>query len=191
MIEQKKAIRKTLRQKRKALSADERKQMELQLKRHLQPFVKRGRKIAAYLACGSEADLLPWIRYAQKRGCRVFVPFIDKKCKRLWFTEYHHRRNTLHSRPYFGIPQYEGKKYRAEQLQVILLPLLGIDQQGIRMGQGGGFYDASLQYCVHRADRPKLIGVGFACQMVEVLPRDPWDIPLDAFVSEEEMVCFK
>lgn len=184
MVDEKKAIRSELRQKRKAISPEERAKSEQLLKEYLSPFIKQGSKVAAYLACGSEADLLPWMQSAQDVGCRVFVPYIEEGNRRLWFTEYEKTGNELHSKPFFGIPQFEGKKYRAEELDVILLPLVGIDQRGFRMGQGGGFYDTTLEYCIGNADRPKLIGVGFSCQMVEALPTDPWDMQLDAFVSE-------
>lgn len=184
MMDAKKTIRSALREKRKAISSEERIQSEQLLKQHLSSFFEKNCKIAAYLACGSEANLLPWMQSAQDEGSRVFVPFIEKDCRRLWFTEYEKEGNELHSEPFFGIPQFEGKKYRAEELDVILLPLVGIDQQGFRMGQGGGYYDTTLEYCVDQPNRPKLIGVGFSCQMVDSLPVDPWDMQLDGFISE-------
>jgi 5-formyltetrahydrofolate cyclo-ligase len=64
---------------------------------------------------------------------------------------------------------------------VILMPLLGFDKHGTRLGYGGGYYDrtlASLQ------KRPRLIGFAFALQEVDHIPREAHDVPLDAIVTE-------
>ena len=52
---------------------------------------------------------------------------------------------------------------------------------------GGGYYDRFLAKKKHR---PYLLGVAFACQQAPVLPRNEWDVPLDAVVTEEGMLEF-
>jgi 5-formyltetrahydrofolate cyclo-ligase len=65
---------------------------------------------------------------------------------------------------------------------VILMPLLGFDSTGTRLGYGGGYYDRSL---AAMAQRPMLVGLAFSCQHFDHIPRDGHDIPLDAVVTEE------
>jgi 5-formyltetrahydrofolate cyclo-ligase len=57
---------------------------------------------------------------------------------------------------------------------------------------GGGYYDATLAYLAHRRHwkKPLLIGVGYACQRVQVVPRDAWDVPLDGYLSEAGLAIF-
>ncbi len=65
---------------------------------------------------------------------------------------------------------------------IFLVPLLAVDRQGTRLGQGGGHYDRTL--AALRARRPVLaVGVGWDMQRVDALPRDPWDMPLDAVAT--------
>jgi 5-formyltetrahydrofolate cyclo-ligase len=70
---------------------------------------------------------------------------------------------------------------------VILMPLLGFDRVGTRLGYGGGYYDRTLM----RLERgPRLIGFAFECQAFERIPRAPHDVPLDAIVTEAGVMHF-
>ena len=181
-------LRQLLRQKRQGILPDERLMREKAIYQHLLPLIKRGRKIGVYMAFGSELDLSLWIKTAQKRGTVIYIPFIQKNHKRLYFTQLNSKHKL--TKHHLGMMQVAGNKIRAERLQILLLPLLGIDNEGFRLGQGGGFYDATLSH-FQAALRPRLIGVGFACQQCEHIPKDSWDVPLDAFVSEEGLNQFK
>ncbi len=68
----------------------------------------------------------------------------------------------------------------------ILVPALLGDRQGHRLGWGGGFYDRALP-----AATGWRIGVLFAEFVVESLPVDPWDVPLDAIVTERDWLSFR
>jgi 5-formyltetrahydrofolate cyclo-ligase len=66
----------------------------------------------------------------------------------------------------------------------LLVPLLGFDRKGHRLGQGGGYYD---RYLATR--RPALVvGLAFALQEVAALPVDPWDCRLDVIVTEDSVI---
>ena len=73
------------------------------------------------------------------------------------------------------------------------MPLVGFDHQGYRLGMGGGYYDATLAYMRHRRSwrKPRLVGIAYECQRVEKLPHDPWDMPLDAVVTEDGVIEFR
>lgn len=70
---------------------------------------------------------------------------------------------------------------------VILMPLLGYDKRGTRLGYGGGYYDRTLS---RLGKRPKLIGFAFAAQECDHIPRDSHDVPLDAVVTENGVTRF-
>lgn len=71
---------------------------------------------------------------------------------------------------------------------VILMPLLGFDKHGTRLGYGGGYYDRTLSTMTHA---PRLIGFAFADQEIDHIPRDGHDIPLDAVVTERGVTSFE
>lgn len=64
---------------------------------------------------------------------------------------------------------------------VILMPLLGFDKHGTRLGYGGGYYDRTL---AHIGKKPRLIGFAFASQEIDYIPREVHDVPLEAVVTE-------
>jgi 5-formyltetrahydrofolate cyclo-ligase len=62
---------------------------------------------------------------------------------------------------------------------ILLVPLLAFDVHGTRLGYGGGFYDRTLSQL-----RVRAIGIAYASQQMELLPRDGHDYPLDAVLTE-------
>ncbi|MEQ1899747.1 MAG: 5-formyltetrahydrofolate cyclo-ligase [Devosia sp.] len=65
---------------------------------------------------------------------------------------------------------------------VIIMPLLGFDKLGTRLGYGGGYYDRTL---ARMGRKPRLIGLAFSAQELPAIPREPHDVPLDAVVTEQ------
>ena len=78
----------------------------------------------------------------------------------------------------------EGRTLRPEQLACLLVPALAIDRQGVRLGYGGGYYDRLRQQTPWRAVRALAV-LPSACITDTPLPRDPWDIPFDGWISEQ------
>jgi 5-formyltetrahydrofolate cyclo-ligase len=70
---------------------------------------------------------------------------------------------------------------------VILMPLLGFDKHGTRLGYGGGYYDRTL---TRLSKKPKLVGFAFALQEFDHIPRDAHDVPLDVVVTENGVTQF-
>ncbi|WP_224703483.1 5-formyltetrahydrofolate cyclo-ligase [Devosia aquimaris] len=64
---------------------------------------------------------------------------------------------------------------------VVLMPLLGFDKHGTRLGYGGGYYDRTLA-AMHKT--PRLVGLAFAVQELDEIPREPHDVPLDTIITE-------
>jgi len=70
---------------------------------------------------------------------------------------------------------------------IVIMPLLGFDSRGTRLGYGGGYYDRTL---ATMKKRPRLIGLAFAAQELERIPREAHDVPLDAVITEAGMRQF-
>ena len=75
-----------------------------------------------------------------------------------------------------------------EAMQAVVLPLLGFTRQGLRLGMGGGYYDASFAFRKSQDAPPLLIGAAFACQEIEMLEAQSWDVALDAVATESEWI---
>jgi 5-formyltetrahydrofolate cyclo-ligase len=87
----------------------------------------------------------------------------------------------------FGIPEPDidpDDAMTASEVAMLVLPLVGFDARGARLGMGGGWYDRSLAFRHARPAPPWLVGAGFAVQRVEALPLEAWDVRLDAVCSE-------
>ena len=182
-------LRQHLRHQRQSLDLRTRRQATRRINRNLYTLIRRNQRIGVYWAVGSELALDDFIAAAHQRGAKLYLPYIDSHQRRLWFTPLPPcpERAAGH---YFGIPQFAGPKIRAHALHVLLVPLVGIDERGFRLGQGGGYYDTTLTHIRHRL-RPRLVGVGFACQQVPVLATENHDQPLPAFVSEQGWQYFR
>ena len=91
----------------------------------------------------------------------------------------------------FGIPEpalAAESQLLAEELSLILMPLLGFTRAGERLGMGAGFYDRSLAYRQGHPAPPALIGVGYSFQEVPTLASESWDVHLDAVLTEREFI---
>ncbi|WP_434632189.1 5-formyltetrahydrofolate cyclo-ligase [Chromobacterium sp. CV08] len=179
------ALRRQLRRARIALPPAYRAAAARAVARHAARLLKRGKRVGGYLAAGSELDLSDLLNAALWRGAAVFLPQIPRRGRRLWFTGLDGGdRWYLH--PRYRILEYAGARLRAERLDVLFVPLLGIDGDGFRMGQGGGFYDSTLAFRRRHAlsGKPLLVGVGFDCQLVDAVPREAWDVRLDWLLTE-------
>jgi 5-formyltetrahydrofolate cyclo-ligase len=93
----------------------------------------------------------------------------------------------------FGIPEPEiarSSQLEPEQMHCVLLPLVGFDRRGGRLGAGGGYYDRSFAFLNTRSrpPAPQLIGVAYGFQQLESFAAKPWDVALDYVVTERELI---
>ena len=191
--QEKSELRRRLRRARAQLSGEERAAAEREIGRLLKRRIKRGGRIGVYWPMGSELRLDGFVRAAQKRGAKLYLPYIEPRSRRMWFTPYPAdgvKQERKRGRAKLHVPQFAGHKIRVHGLSILLVPIVGIDREGYRLGQAGGYYDATLSAMKHRL-QAKTIGVGFACQLVDRLPHEAHDVPLDGFVSERGALAFR
>lgn len=137
----------------------------------------KAERIAVYLAFDGEPDLGKLIDDAWSRGKQVAVPTISGNSMR--FTEF--RPNSRVSVNHFGISEpVADRAIETRSLDLVLTPVLAIDDFGTRLGVGGGYYDRHFAFLLRRRQwlHPKLLGVAYDFQQVEQLPSADWDVPL-------------
>jgi 5-formyltetrahydrofolate cyclo-ligase len=183
----KQALRRTLKEQRTALTPEDRKRHHLHIAAHLEDLlVQRSplQRIALYLATPDEADLSLWMASAQASVLELFAPVVGVEKGQM--NLYPMGPNTPIRRGRLGLRepgvQSNDTPVDPEMLDVALVPLLGFDDQGHRLGMGGGYYD---RYFSSAEQRPWIVGIAYDIQHSEKpLPTDPWDITLDAVVTE-------
>jgi 5-formyltetrahydrofolate cyclo-ligase len=186
-----KALRATLRAKRRAVTPQFRIRAARQVARNVDRVfrLRPGMRLAIYASFPEELDSGPLIRLARKRGCRIFLPRIDRRTISMQFVEaVAGARETVN---HLGIVEPHGTQpIRARWLDLVLLPLVGFDAQGMRLGMGGGYYDRTFAYRNRHVSwrRPRLVGVAYSFQQVSSIGREWHDVPLDAVVTEERVI---
>ena len=193
LAQAKKTLRLELRARRRTLNPTQQAQASLFLLRHLMrvPQFMRARNVALYMANDGEIDPEPIARQLWKMEKHCFLPVLrpDKRHD-LWFVEYTSKTQLSNNR--YGIPEPDFRtahKMPAAFLDVVLMPLVGFDRTGARLGMGGGFYDATFAFKQKKAlGKPALIGLAHSCQEVASLATNSWDIPLFAIATDSEII---
>ncbi|WP_223787910.1 5-formyltetrahydrofolate cyclo-ligase [Marinicella meishanensis] len=170
-------IRAPLRQQRARLSTAQIQSNSAQVVQHIieSSLWQQALKVAIYWPCQGEIDLTALLTGSDKA---IYLPAIQGQNMQF---QRHHENLILHPHRY-GMRQpafIEG--LTPAPLDLCLMPLLGFDEQGNRLGLGGGFYDRYF------ADQPPttLAGVAHAFQQVAQLPTDAWDVKLQHIFTEQ------
>jgi 5-formyltetrahydrofolate cyclo-ligase len=155
---------------------------------HLAPLISRrgigeGTAIAGYVALGDEVDVLQPLSSAFHRGHPVALPHLTPGDRAMLFSRWH--PDTEMTPGQLGIPQAMAPE--PIEPAVLLVPLLGFDRAGTRLGQGGGYYDRWFAAHPHAMR----IGIAWSVQEVSALPREAWDMPLHAVATEKEWIAFR
>ena len=175
------SLRHTLREKRRAISATDRESFAEALLVQIQKIAEfqSGQKIAIYLPNDGEIDTKYLEVFLKKQAYDVYLPILDGKSLKFAEVGKNFKKNQ------FGIDEPVSTQIlKAEQLDIIFMPLVGFDQNKNRIGMGGGFYDRTLAFKQQQSSNaPKLYGLAFDCQKTEKLDVKDWDVPLDAIIT--------
>src|SRR3954468_8859810 len=183
----KESLRKLALDARKAfvatISDAERTLLEQRLAQHLTSLCAEAKVVGGYAPLGSEISPLLAIEEARAVGRIVAFPAFDHPAKPFKFRA----GDPLEAGP-FGIVQPKRSTPVVEP-DLILVPLIAIDGAGTRLGRGKGHYDRALVRL--RKSGARLIGVGWPLhRLVDTIPADEWDIPLDGFASPDGVELF-
>ena len=146
------------------------------------------RRVSAYFAVDGELDPESLVAHMHQTRIEVYFPVIGRR-RAMTFCRLKPGDKLELNR--VGIWEPVGSRAPtapAWSLSMMLVPLVAFDSRGTRLGMGGGFYDAYLAKLGKQ--RPLLVGFAHECQAAEDIPRQPWDIPLDAVVTEESLRAF-
>ncbi len=146
--------------------------------------LRAGQRVALYASLPEELDTAPLIELARRRGCRIYLPRIERRSGRMRFVAMGKRRSFNR----LGIAEpVGGEVIGARWLDLVFLPLVGFDARGMRLGMGGGYYDRTFAFRLTRQvwKKPLLVGFAYDLQRVPHLESAPHDVPLDMIVTEK------
>lgn len=184
------ALRRLLRNRRRSLTPLQQKIAAKNLYKQVihHPLFRKAQHIGLYLANDGEIDPNLLLKAAQRYKKTIYLPILQRWPK---FAMAFQRitpetRWTLNR---FNIKQPVANfshQVKPVKLDLILMPLVGFDEYGGRLGMGGGFYDRYLSYLKNRKSwhKPYLLGLAHECQKVDKLQLNSWDIPVHAIVTD-------
>jgi len=179
------AIRQLIRQGRRALTPEQQALFAQQAAARMMayPPVVMAHTVALFLSFDGELDTQPLIDQLWRAGKKVYLPVLHPFSKgNLLFLYYHPRSELVVNRLKITEPKLDVRDVLPlADLDVLVTPLVAFDEQGQRLGMGGGFYDRTLQNWQQHGFQP--VGYAHDCQAVEALPVEKWDIPLPAVVT--------
>jgi 5-formyltetrahydrofolate cyclo-ligase len=181
--ESRRALREAMRARRQALTPAVRMQAAEAVARHFSSADLASGYVAGYWAMGGELPL--------------HVLQLRLRPDQLWCLPCLADDGGLHFAPWrpgdplvsnrFGIPEPDLSPdawLAPAEMAVVLLPLVAFSAAGVRLGMGGGYYDRAFAFRRGAEPPPRLLGVGYDVQRADGLQAEPWDVPLDAVLTE-------
>ncbi|NNF60078.1 MAG: 5-formyltetrahydrofolate cyclo-ligase [Gammaproteobacteria bacterium] len=179
-------LRERLRQERRGLASNTRTWAAAEMCRRvteLEQFAA-AKNIAAYFPFDGEIDTAPLIAAAGAAGKTVYLPVV-KPGATLVFAPCTNDTALTPNRYGIAEPVCPGnEQVAADQLALILLPLVAFDYSLHRLGMGAGYYDRTLAPLCDRPIRPYLLGIGYDLQCVDTVFPQGWDVAADAVITE-------
>jgi 5-formyltetrahydrofolate cyclo-ligase len=148
-----------------------------------------GKRVALYLPFDHETDTSALLSAARRRRIKVFVPVVVDR-----------RRRVMRFYPLVGklkrgaygirVPQVTRQPIAARWLDLIVVPVVGIDPAGRRLGMGAGFYDRALSFrrYMQRKLGPHVVGLAFELQRTHERFAEAWDLTLDSVATESGLI---
>jgi 5-formyltetrahydrofolate cyclo-ligase len=183
------SLRRKLRDARRALPPAERIAAADALATHMLslPFAPAGGPVAGYWALDGEIALHAW-QLRLPAACTYCLPVLGDD-ERLCFAPWRPGAPLRNNR--YGIPEPDVASdalLAADQMALVVVPLVGFDAHGHRLGMGGGWYDRSFEFRLRQSAPPWLVGAGFALQRVDPIAPEAWDVRLDAVCTERDVL---
>lgn len=183
------ALRKAVTEKLKRLTEDEKHEIEKKMTDVLvrSEVWKEAKMIGITLANGFEWDTQAIIETGWRQGKSICVPKCDPKMMRLnfyRFTDYDQLEVV-----YYNLREPKpqaSERVEIGQMDLLIVPGIVFDREGFRIGFGGGYYDRFLE-----GQTIQTVSLAHSMQIVDKVPTEPFDVPVDRLVSEKGMVVCK
>ncbi|WP_025158516.1 5-formyltetrahydrofolate cyclo-ligase [Leifsonia aquatica] len=184
----KRALRAELRERRQNLTTTERSTATAGLTRNLVDLTTdlNARSVACFLSTTIEPDTRPFLNWAHAQGVRVLLPISREDGLLDWTTG----DGETETEGLFGMPEAVGEllgPIAINDVDLILVPAAAVDASGMRMGWGRGYFDktlGSMEKC------PPVYAVLFDGELVDEVPRERHDQPVDGAVTPTRIVQF-
>jgi 5-formyltetrahydrofolate cyclo-ligase len=190
----KKMLRRQMRTRLAAMSPEERAYASLEICRRAGelPAFREAKSVALFAPLATEPDIHPLIEEAWARGKQVVFPLMSREddVPRLAWYAVKAWNEVVVNGP-FGVREPEPAlcaRVNPLELDCIFVPGLAFDARGDRLGRGGGYYDVALTEFDVGTPR---IGLMFACQQTESIPRDTHDQMVEVVVTETGLLIAK
>jgi len=147
------------------------------------PVLDNARRIASYLAFGTEVDLH---QVHAQFSEQIVIPRIDPTASAMTF----HPLGSPLEELRIGLrqPSPTADAIPADEIDVVLVPGLAFDARGYRLGYGGGYYDRWLST---HAKSKVVIGIGHTLLLIDALPRGPHDRAMGMIATEDALVVIQ
>ena len=147
-------------------------------------------RVAGYWAVGGELPLNIALGRLRARAQSYYLPVLAAG-NTLTFAPWEQGLPVRANR--YGIPEPESdptELVSAQDIDLVLVPLLGFDRRGNRLGAGAGYYDRSFAFLKEkpRPAQPLLVGIGYHFQELPQLTPQPWDVALDFVATDRELI---
>ncbi len=173
---EKNQVRELLAQKRRLLTKDKVQELSAEVLAHLEqlPAFQSAKTVLIYYPTHNEVDVLPLIKRYKKEKTFLF-PVVHRRD----MTACPYEGNAKMHRGKYNIPEPTTAPFTGK-IDLILLPGVGFDLYGNRLGRGGGYYD---RYLSKLKRETILVGVGYDFQLIEEVPADRRDKRLHYIVT--------
>ncbi|MDD1659449.1 MAG: 5-formyltetrahydrofolate cyclo-ligase [Methanomicrobiales archaeon] len=184
MREQKTRVRQAMRERREAMTPAERLDKSRRICGCILDLIRDGETVMVYSSKELEVNTRFLIGALIASGNPVIVPIIVREDVSLRLSYLNDPSVLVLST--FGVPEPIGSEIpaRPENVDTIILPMLGYDREGGRLGYGAGYYDRFLA----RNPRIRRIGIAFSCQEADKIPCDENDIHMNLIITDEGIV---
>ena len=182
MLTSKEELRRELLKAREDLDPYERDKISREIVQNILslPEFISAKKILLFYPVKGEPDISPLFEEVLRRGAELFLPRVAGDG-----LEPVRVKDLSDLRPgRYRIPEpASGEVVDPEDMDFIAVPGVAFDREGYRIGFGKGYYDRLLK----RVGAPK-IGVAYSFQVLDYIPRNEWDEPVDLVVTEKERI---
>jgi 5-formyltetrahydrofolate cyclo-ligase len=166
---------------RTAVPSGQRREWGKAIEARLRPLLQEQANIVlgAYWPFQAEFDPRPLIDWLIAQGSAVALPAVIDKKGPLEYRTWRPGDPLVNGVWNIPVPQ----KRDLVIPHAVLAPVVGFDRQCYRLGYGGGYFDRTLSAL---SPRPRAIGVGFELSRIETIYSQPFDMPMDAVVTEAQ-----